>query len=263
VDDIRAAGAALADYAPSYRPLHQEVRRLQLEARKIAARIENLRKDRTRLARSASSSDEGLKLLDARLEGLDAEKAALENSIPNSWESARQGYVDLAKAEATARREYRNSVDSAYEPVAKLLTVVAQYETLATLGERIEALGAVVVDDPADQAMDTIETVEDALGELDGTSKIKSALSKARRALKGDEPKRQKAAGLVDDAIELYAADMAWRERAAEELLPALGEYDDAIKGSIGLRQQKRLTTAQAEAVASCQSIHRDISLSF
>ena len=51
--------------------------------------------------------------------------------------------------------------------------------------------------------------------------------------------------------------------RAADELLPGLSAYDDAIKHSIGLRVQERLTQEQARVVAECQSVHRDISLHF
>jgi hypothetical protein len=46
-------------------------------------------------------------------------------------------------------------------------------------------------------------------------------------------------------------------------MLPALDAYDEAIRHSIGLRMQKRLTTEQAEEIAGCQSVHRDISLNF
>ena len=49
----------------------------------------------------------------------------------------------------------------------------------------------------------------------------------------------------------------------AVELLPGLSAYDDAIKHSIGLRVQERLTKEQARLVAECQSVHRNISLYF
>ena len=42
-----------------------------------------------------------------------------------------------------------------------------------------------------------------------------------------------------------------------------LNQYDDAIKDTIGLRLQERLTKKQAKIVSSCKAIHRDISLNF
>ncbi len=63
--------------------------------------------------------------------------------------------------------------------------------------------------------------------------------------------------------LELHAAEVAWRQQASTQLLAGLDEYDDAIKNSIGLRMQARLTVDQAEQIAGCQAIHRDISLNF
>ena len=42
-----------------------------------------------------------------------------------------------------------------------------------------------------------------------------------------------------------------------------LVNFDNSIKDTIGLRLQERLTKEQAKFVASCRSIHRDISLNF
>ena len=59
------------------------------------------------------------------------------------------------------------------------------------------------------------------------------------------------------------AEEVAWRTRAAQELLPGLATYDEAIRHSIGLRVQERLTQEQARFVAECQSVHRDVSLHY
>ena len=40
MDQVRAAEAAREKYEPEYRPLHREVRRLQVEIRKIESEIE-------------------------------------------------------------------------------------------------------------------------------------------------------------------------------------------------------------------------------
>jgi hypothetical protein len=42
-----------------------------------------------------------------------------------------------------------------------------------------------------------------------------------------------------------------------------LTAYEDAIKLSIGLRVQEGLPPDVARAIAGCQSLHRDVSLSF
>ena len=45
--------------------------------------------------------------------------------------------------------------------------------------------------------------------------------------------------------------------------MPEIEKYNLAINNNIGLRLQSRLTKEQAKFVASCNSIHRDISLNF
>ena len=47
------------------------------------------------------------------------------------------------------------------------------------------------------------------------------------------------------------------------ELLPGIKVYEQAIRGTIGLRLQKRLAKTEALYVAACTSGHRDISLHF
>jgi hypothetical protein len=125
------------------------------------------------------------------------------------------------------------------------------------------ALEAAIVNSPAEDAMALIKESEQGLSKTDGTSTIKSKLSKARRALKGKNPEPEKAIQELREGFEIYAAEVEWRSRAADELAPALASYEEAIKGSIGLRLQRRLSPDQINAVASCQSVHRDQSLQF
>ena len=58
-------------------------------------------------------------------------------------------------------------------------------------------------------------------------------------------------------------SEVEWRRQAAMALAPALQSYNEAIKDSIGLRLQDRLSDEQAEEVARCKAFHRDISLNF
>jgi len=57
-------------------------------------------------------------------------------------------------------------------------------------------------------------------------------------------------------------AEVDWRRRAAR-LADDLQRYDQTIATTLGVRMQKRLTSEQAESIASCLSVHRDVSLYF
>jgi hypothetical protein len=45
--------------------------------------------------------------------------------------------------------------------------------------------------------------------------------------------------------------------------MPELKSYDAAIQHTIGMRLQERLTSDQAESIATCLAEHKDISLYF
>ena len=260
---VRAADAATQAYLPEYRPLHTAVRRKQSEIRKIESGIERLERDRTRLSRDEGASEEERAAVQRRIEELAAEKAAIEQSIPAAWEEARARYVDLADAQKKARRDYRQNVDEAYRTIADLRALIAGAEALRAFTPTLSGLDAVIADEPPEQAMDAIKGAERELGKVTGSSPIRTVLSKARRALRGNSPDRGKAAGLLAEARERHAEEVAWRTRAAGELLPGLSAYDDAIRHNVGLRVQERLTREQARLVAECRSVHRDISLHF
>ncbi|MEZ5477782.1 MAG: hypothetical protein R3E95_09955 [Thiolinea sp.] len=61
--------------------------------------------------------------------------------------------------------------------------------------------------------MDSINLVEDKLGDIAGASAIKSSLSKARRGLKKDDSAegRRAALELQQQASADFATDVAWR----------------------------------------------------
>ena len=171
--------------------------------------------------------------------------------------------MELDKAEKQARRNYRSNVDQAYKTIAELREVIDGAEELAGLEQQMTALETAIINEPVKIAMERIKQSGTALGKVAGTSAIKSRLSKARRALKGNQPEPKKAIQLLNEGLTLYAAEVDWRRRAAVEIAPALASYDNAIKDSIGLRLQRRLSDDQVKEVASCMSIHRDYSLQF
>jgi hypothetical protein len=111
--------------------------------------------------------------------------------------------------------------------------------------------------------METISALRSRVAAVEATRAIASALSKARRALRGSSPDAEAAQQRIFEAVKAFDDDLVWRRRAQTELLPGLRSYDAAISGTIGLRSQARLPDEQALFVAACQSNHRDISLSF
>jgi tripartite ATP-independent transporter DctM subunit len=263
VAKVRTAEANRIAYAPEYRPQHRQVRSLQSQMRNIRSEIDELKQDLTRASRSDSPDKDDLKRIEAEIEKAEAAITDLQNQIPESWDGASKRYAELDKAEKKARRIYRSNVDQAYEIIAELREVIEGADELAGLEQLMTTLESAIINEPAKAAMERIKQSEKALGKIAGTSAIKSKLSRARRALKGKKAKPEKAIKSLNDGLKIYAAEVDWRRKAAAEIAPALAVYDDAIKDTIGLRLQRRMTSDQIKAVAGCRSVHRDYSLQF
>ncbi len=263
VAKVRMAEENRLAYTSEYRPQHQYVRRLQSQMHIIRLKVVNLKQELTRASRNDSPDKDELIRLEAEIEEAAAAITDLQNQIPETWTGVNKRYADLEKAESQARRNYRSNVDQAYQTIVELREVIDGADELAGLEQQMTAIETAIINDPAKMAIERVEQSEKALGKIAGTSAIKSKLSKARRALKGNNPNPEKAIQFLSEGLQFYTAEVDWRGRAANEIAPALASFDNAIKDSIGLRLQRRLSDDQVKEVASCLSVHRDYSLQF
>jgi tripartite ATP-independent transporter DctM subunit len=264
VAKVREAEAAVLKFTPEYAPIHREARRLQAEIRSLDEEAKEYDEAMRRLSRQGSSqSEERIAVMRTRLEDIKAEIAELKPRIPAGWEDARKKYLALSGAETRARRTYQRTVDDAYEPVAETARLVAQSAALAKIGPTLKAMETVLASGTAREVADAAKAAEDAFAGIDGISAIKSRFSRVRREMSRSDASKDKAAKDLADGLKRYAEEVAWRSRAAKELAPGLTAYEKAIRSNIGLRSQPRLSGEQAGDVASCLSVHRDISLNF
>jgi chromosome segregation ATPase len=262
VAEIRRAEQAVNDYAGEYKPLHDSVRRSQRTLHRIDREIEEL-EDRIEVLQEADEPDQRrIERLQSRIVDLKAEQRTLQQQIPEQWEEALDRYKSLTAAEKKARNRYRRQVDDSYQTLLDLRAMIAAAPDLERLKPEIEGLHQVVREQPIDEAMAEIKRLESALSGIKNAHTVKSKLSKARRALKKKQD-RDQAAGWIVKAIEALDQEMAWRNRARQELLPELERLDAVVAGNIGLRLQQRLSIDQAEAIAACKSHHKDVSLAF
>ena len=251
---VREAGADVASMRPSYKPVHREVRGLQADIRRLAEEQKAL---------EAEARRGGAPALRAQIDSLIRERQALEARIPSDWKEIEKSFRTLNTAERRARLAYRRNVDEAYEAVSTLRTVVDDAGKLAALEGAVVGLRTLIVDETPKKAMEEIRKVERSIGKVAGAGQIRSKLSRARRDLRRKTPDREKAMRNFDQAVEIFRAELAWRSRAATELAPGLTAYELAIRDTIGVRQQERLTGEQASTISGCLAVHRDISLNF
>ena len=263
VQELRQAESELASFEPEYRPLLRDVRRLQKRIKIINEEIEELDQRKNRLTRSGEGTDTDIQDIEEEIAIRIAERIEVERKIPEEWDVAHKVYVDLSTSVRKSRMTYRRNVDDAYESVIKLEEVLADTPGLLATEEKLRGLALVVEDETPDNAMKIMKAFESELGGIAGASPIKSLVSKARRALKGNNPDSTKAQAMLKSAIDRYIGETTWRKRALAEFASELSDYDNALRSSVGLRLQERLTVEQAKLVSSCKSHHKDISLAF
>ncbi|NQU64037.1 MAG: TRAP transporter large permease subunit, partial [SAR324 cluster bacterium] len=263
VEKARAAEKNLNTAIPDYRPLHVEVRQLQTDIREIEQKVQENEK-RHRLLSSENRKGDLRETIQSRIDAFRVDQEELKKQIPAEWEEKRAVFVTLTKADQKARRMYRQNVDSAYESLTNFQKVLSATQPLIQLKQQIIDLEKPILNAPPEDAIDAIKTVGQKIAGLAGASHISSKISKARRALKKrDDPQREEALKNLNDALALFEEEVSWRQRAVKELAQGLNEYETAIRDTIGLRMQERLSTKQAKEVATCLSFHKDISLNF
>ena len=260
VEKVRVAEAARIAALPGYRPLHREMRALRRERRGLASDLERSKDDLRRLPEDALSARA---VLAARIDELEREIQSVNARQPGNAAAEQKRYRALVAGERRARLAYRRNVDNAYEGVTALRAILADTDALAELRGTLLGLRAAVASAQPGEAVARLRAAQTAVGKIAGAGHIRGKISRTRRVLRGRTPDRAKAARELDQALALYAAETGWRDRARTALAPGLTAFDSAIAGTIGLRQQERLTAAQAREVAGCQARHRDISLNF
>ena len=255
---LNEAKAGIDAYIPDYKPMQVEVRRIEADIRENEKTILT-REDDIKLTRDQGEIDR----LTARIDELRAEQETLKNSIPAEWEAVSAEFKTLNGDMVKARRNYQNNVDTAYSQLTEIEEVLAGTDTAATLAEPLQALALPLESGEREATMAKIKEVESLMSSMTGVSKVKSLLSKARRALKKGEDQRAMAIEHYQAAGALFEQDLAWRKTAQMSVLPQLSEFKASLNKTVGLRSQKRLTVEQAKFVARCQSTHDDISIYF
>ncbi len=260
-EGLTAREAVLAA-SDAYRPIHDEVRALERDIRADETRIEELALRASRMRSEEQQDDK------ARLEGvvaeLTAERDMLAARIPAEWEETYAAFRELTDAEDDALNIHRRAASDAYEPVGEIVAILQANAAFAELEGEIEAVRARFPN--GDETAEYIAELEALAARFDlvaGAGDIASDISGAARELGSRSPEPEEAAADLDSAIEAFAEQAAWRDTAEAALLGPLADFEALIRPSLGLRNQEDFTREQALFVASCTSVHRDISLNF
>jgi hypothetical protein len=260
MDEVAKAEAALDARAVTYRPVHTRTREIQAVIRTIDAQIHELRNDIPRLPADA---EERKKSLEAQLATLDTERKRLQSTIPANWESEHKAFGQLLTADRRVRLLYRRGVDSGYEPAQQVVRVLEATPQLVAARNVMEGLRGVINGQEPAQAAETVAAVTSRISAVPGAENVRAELAKVRRALTSRTPDKAEALKALDQALKVYEAEVAWREKASQSVLPELRAYEATIRDTIGIRKQEKLPQHIVPLIAACTSHHRNLSLQF
>jgi chromosome segregation ATPase len=263
IEEVRVTSKALQDYSPGYRPQHIEVRRVQKTMRKLKRGIDELQQQRQRANLADNVDEQRTEKLRGEISALEAEISSLEEGIPASWTGARAKFEALAKAENSARRKYRQNADDSYGMIVTMRQILAETDALVALQNRFDPLLDLVQQQPPADGLNAVKSLSNEIDLLTETHRINAKLTRAKRALRGNTPDKEKAIAEIMLAAEIMQTEIEWHQRASDELANDLEQYEQAIASTIGMRMQERLTSDQAESIASCLAVHKDLSLYF
>ncbi|MCH8105852.1 MAG: TRAP transporter large permease subunit [Proteobacteria bacterium] len=263
IEQVREASRQLNNFIPDYRPLHVDVRFKQREMKRLNREIELLEQQQRATDLDEEGSNSPVKPVSEQITLLQIGYQQLESEIPHNWKENRSRFENLASTERKARQKYRRNVDESYEIIVTMLKMISDREALTSLRDKLPLMQAIILNDPAEQAMVSIKALGGEFNSITNANSITSKLSRSRRALRGNNPDQEKSIRELMLAIDNLEAEISWRSRANSDLKPELQAYEQSISKTIGMRQQERLTDDQAESVASCLAVHKDISLYF
>ena len=245
--------------AVKFRPIHKHVRALQRDAKTIdraivaiVDRIEDLPEDSSKISG-----------LNAQIDVLNDEKAVLLAQVPADWDATYKEYQEINKAQSKAFSVYKRLSSDAYVPAIEALGILNSGDAFRNLKDALLETKAMVTQNAPADSVEPLADLSRAFNDVAGAGAIKSAISKARRAVKSKTPNKEKAQKQLDKAIALYQDQTEWRAKAEADIAPKLAVYTDSLRTTLGLKDQQDFTREQALFVASCVSDHRDVSLNF
>ena len=205
--------------------------------------------------------------IELKIEDVKLEIDEIKNSIPDTWQARNSEFEKINKAKNTSTKRYRRNVDDAYDLLDQFAVFINDGDKLKELSKDIKQLDYFIAMESNTKAYERsvpiMDELFDKLSEISGMDEFLNGIDDILSLIDSDEIDPIEIRKKSKDVIELFNKEVNWRAAAKQNLMPKLQEYNNAIKETIGLRLQSKLTKDQAIFVSKCNSVHRDISLNF
>jgi len=264
VDKLKKVEVEYNAYAVDYRDLHFSVRKKQKKILKLNKKIDKFKAEIRNL--DDDELDEKNKI-ELKIEEVKLEIDEISNSIPDTWKSKNSEFDKINKAKNTTTKRYRRNVDEAYDLLDQFALFINDGVKLEEVSKDIKQLDYFVAMESNtkvyERSIPIMDGLFDKLSEVSGMDEFLNTVDDLVSLVDSDDIDPVKVRAKSKEVVELFNKEVSWRADAKQNLMPKLQAYNDAIKETIGLRLQSKLTKEQAIYVSKCNSIHRDISLNF
>ena len=247
-------------FSQDYRDLHFSVRKKQKKIRKIEKKIKKLEAEIRNLYQGQTAAKNKINL---KIENFKLEIDELIKEIPKEWKEKSKEFKIIYKSKNIQTKKYRKNVDQAYQNLNQIVIFIQDHERLGKLSTDINKLKIKINEKDYKNSISMIEGLLNKIRKISGTDEFANRLDDLKSLLNSSELDSDKIINQTSKTLNLFYKEVKWRSDANKNLLSELMKYNLVIKNNIGLRLQSKLTKDQAKYVASCNSIHRDISLNF
>ena len=257
IDEVKLSRKIFHDYSLNYKPLHTKVRNIEKNIFKKLSKIEKIKKE-IRL----ETENEKIQNLENKIIELQNEIEEIRLTIPVTWEDENDNFNTILKNFNKTKLNYNKSVDSSYNDLQKFIEIFRNSENFALLENNyVDLINSINKEEK--EIVEVIKDFERLFNPFKDTSDIKNPLKKARKLLKKNYDKKTEALDLINESKKLFLIEKNWRLKGSEVVLSDLIDLSNTGSETFGLRKQDKLNKEQAIYLASCKSIHEDISLYF
>ncbi len=247
-------------FAEDYRDLHFSVRKKQKKIRKIEKKIKKLEAEIRNLYQSETAAKNKINL---KIEDYKLEIDELFKAVPKEWKEKNEEFKIIYKSKNIQTKKYRKNVDQAYENLNQITIFIQDHKKLNKLSTDVNKLKNKINEEDYKSSILIIDNLLKKIRKISGMDEFENRLDDLKSLLNSGELDSGKIINQSSNIFNLYDKEVKWRSDANKNLLSELMKYNLVIKDNIGLRLQSKLTKDQAKYVASCNSVHRDISLNF
>ncbi len=247
----------LDEYSKSYSVLHNEVRKIQIQANDIDKKIIDLQKDLERL------KDENKKnILRKQIDKLSIDRDKILSTISKDFEEKNKKYKELSKDYKNSLDIYYKTVDQGYDNFFKIFKEIKDVEKIKLAQEELKIGIELIQKDNKEKSIKSFLEILEIMDKTSGGDEIKDIVYETSERMKENWNKKE-ILRKGQDVQKLLQKELTLRDKSAKELLVKFETYNKEIVDTLGVRRQERIPRKHALYVSKCTASHEDISLNF